>query len=70
MVYNRVNKWSFCFEFLEADVNHLLTLDFVFKCLFYFKISFSLQKEEYINIKEGKSGPLIDPTKGKMWTTD
>ena len=55
MVQSRVNKWStFCFQFLEADVDHLLTLDFCFQFLFlmFFKTSFSLQKEEYLKTKE------------------
>ena len=34
MVHSRVNKWStYCFEFLEADVDHLLTLEFCFNFL-------------------------------------
>ena len=34
MVHSRVNKWFiFCFEFLEADVDHLLILELSFAFL-------------------------------------
>ena len=69
MVHSRVNKWStFCFEFLEADVDHLLTLEFCFKVL-VFKldlfsiIAVSLQKE----VEKKKKTPK--KCERKMWTT-
>ena len=35
MVHSRVNKWSaFDFKLLEADVDHLLTLEFYFLFVF------------------------------------
>ena len=60
MVHSRVNKWStFCFEFSEARVGHLLALDFVLmffgSFIFFSKISFSLQ--------------IIKNQRRKMWTT-
>ena len=77
MVHSRVNKWStFCFKFLEADVDQLLTLHFCFN--FVFKVfclkNLILLAERRICFfnpknKEGKCGPLIEPTKCKMWTT-
>ena len=78
MVHNRVSKWStFCFEFLEADVDHLLTPDFCFTSLFFKLYLVFLPAERRIFIKQKtkketvdhlltqqrvKCGPLIDPT--------
>ena len=70
MVHNRVNKWStFCFEFLEADVDHLLTLEFYFEFevlkLDMFQTSHSSCRKKMIKIKTHTP----KKTRKEMWTT-